>query len=223
MIIKGAFNPAAVTGGAVGSFMTAVMTGASRGVFSNEAGLGTSAMVYAATGENDGIGQSLYGIFEVFTDTIVICTLTALTILCGGVNIEYGRNASTELVSLTLSEVYGGVSSVLLCVMMCLFAVSSTVGWGFYGIVCTGYLFGEKGERVFVFLYPLFCIIGAVCSAETAWRLSAFFNGIMLCVNVAAVLFLSDSAALRLRRFGRKNKEKRGKKIDKGKNTAFAE
>lgn len=223
MIIKGAFNPAAVTGGAVGSFMTAVMTGASRGVFSNEAGLGTSAMVYAATDEKDGIGQSLYGIFEVFTDTIVICTLTALTILCGGVNIEYGRNASTELVSLTLSEVYGGVSSALLCVMMCLFAVSSTVGWGFYGIVCTGYLFGEKGERVFVFLYPLFCIIGAVCPAETAWRLSAFFNGIMLCVNTAAVLFLSDGAALRLRCFERKNKEKRGKKIDKGKNTAFAE
>ena len=223
MIIRGAFNPSAVTGGAVGSFMTAVMTGASRGVFSNEAGLGTSAMVYAATDEKDGVSQSLYGIFEVFTDTIVICTLTALTILCGGVNIEYGRNASTELVSLTLSEVYGGISSVLLCVMMCLFAVSSTVGWGFYGIVCTGYLFGKKGECVFVYLYPLFCIIGAVCSAETAWRLSAFFNGIMLCVNVAAVLFLSDGAAGRLRRFGRRNKEKRGKKIDKGKNTAFAE
>lgn len=223
MIIRGAFNPSAVTGGAVGSFMTAVMTGASRGVFSNEAGLGTSAMVYAATDEKDGVSQSLYGIFEVFTDTIVICTLTALTILCGGVNIEYGRNASTELVSLTLSEVYGGISSVLLCVMMCLFAVSSTVGWGFYGIVCTGYLFGKKGECVFVYLYPLFCIIGAVCSAETAWRLSAFFNGIMLCVNVAAVLFLSDGAAGRLRRFRRRNKEKRGKKIDKGKNTAFAE
>lgn len=223
MIIRGAFNPSAVTGGAVGSFMTAVMTGASRGVFSNEAGLGTSAMVYAATDEKDGVSQSLYGIFEVFTDTIVICTLTALTILCGGVNIEYGRNASTELVSLTLSEVYGGISSVLLCVMMCLFAVSSTVGWGFYGIVCTGYLFGKKGECVFVYLYPLFCIIGAVCSAETAWRLSAFFNGIMLCVNVAAVLFLSDGAAGRLRRFGRRNKEKRGKKIDRGKNTAFAE
>lgn len=215
MILRGAFNPAAVTGGAVGSFMTAVMTGASRGVFSNEAGLGTSAMVYAATEEKDGVSQSLYGIFEVFTDTIVICTLTALTILCGGVNIEYGRNASTELVSLALSEVYGGISAVLLCVMMCLFAVSSTVGWGFYGIVCTGYLFGKNGERVFVYLYPLFCIIGAVCPAETAWRLSAFFNGIMLCVNVAAVLFLSDGVFGRLRRFGQKNKEKRGKRIDK--------
>ena len=85
MIIKGAFCPKAVTGGVIGSFTAALVNGASRGVFSNEAGLGTSAMAHSASDNTDGVKQSLYGIFEVFTDTVVICTLTALTVLCSGI------------------------------------------------------------------------------------------------------------------------------------------
>lgn len=213
MIIEGAFKPAAVTGGAVGSVITAAVTGASRGVFSNEAGLGTSAIAHASAEENEGVKQSLYGIFEVFADTLVICTLTALTILLSGVNIEYGKTASTELAGSALSAVYGKGAIYLLSLMMCLFGLSSVIGWGLYGVSCSGFLFGRRGEKVFTVIYPLFCIVGAVCRVETAWRLSAFFNGIMLCVNVFAVMMLGDTAAGKMRDF-----KKRGNTDDKDKN-----
>ena len=213
MIFKGAVKPAAVTGGAVGSVITAAVTGASRGVFSNEAGLGTSAIAHGCAESDEGVKQSLYGIFEVFADTIILCTLTALTILLSGVNIEYGKTASTELVSRALYSFYGKSATVLLGVMMCLFGLSSVIGWGLYGIVCSGFVFGKRGEKLFPLVYPLFCLFGAVCRAETAWRLSAFFNGIMLCVNLFAVLMLSDIPIGKMRGF-----MKRGKSNDKIKN-----
>lgn len=213
MIFKGAFKPGAVTGGAVGSVITAAVTGASRGVFSNEAGLGTSAIAHGCAESDEGVRQSLYGIFEVFADTIVLCTLTALTILISGVNIEYGKTASTELVSRALYSFYGKSATALLAVMMCLFGLSSVIGWGLYGIVCSGFVFGKRGEKIFPLIYPLFCLLGAVCSVETAWRLSAFFNGIMLCVNLFAVLMLSDIPIEKMRGF-----MKRGKSNDKIKN-----
>ena len=212
MIFQGAFKPAAVTGGAVGSVITAAVTGASRGVFSNEAGLGTSAIAHASADENEGVKQSLYGIFEVFADTLVICTLTALTILTSGVNIEYGEVASTELAANALSVTYGKSGTVMLSLMMCLFGLSSVIGWGLYGVSCSGFLFGKGGERVFTVIYPFFCVAGALCRMDTAWRLSAFFNGIMLCVNVFAVMMLGDTAAREMRLM------KRGKINDKNQN-----
>lgn len=204
MIIKGAFCPKAVTGGVIGSFTAALVNGASRGVFSNEAGLGTSAMAHSASDNTDGVKQSLYGIFEVFTDTVVICTLTALTVLCSGIYINYGATASTELVNEAFSVIYGDPSGALLALMMCLFGLSSVIGWGYYGTVCCSYVFGNKGKRLFVFIYPAACIIGAVCSADTAWRLSAFFNGIMLCVNTFAVMLLSSFVNEKLNNFSLK-------------------
>ncbi len=213
MIFKGAFKSSAVTGGMVGSAMTAVITGASRGVFSNEAGLGTSAMAHSTSAKNGGVEQSLFGIFEVFADTVILCTLTALTILCSGVNIEYGKTASTELVAESLFGLYGNSSHIMLAIMMCLFGISSVVGWGVYGITCSGFVFGKIGERIFVLIYPLFCIIGAISTADTAWRLSSFFNGIMLCINTFAVLWLSDIVLK-----GMKEYRKRGKISDKEQN-----
>ena len=204
MIIKGAFCPKAVTGGVIGSFTAALVNGASRGVFSNEAGLGTSAMAHSASDNTDGVNQSLYGSFEVFTDTVVICTLTALTVLCSGIYINYGATASTELVNEAFSVIYGDLSGALLALMMCLFGLSSVIGWGYYGTVCCSYVFGNKGKRLFVFIYPAACIIGAVCSADTAWRLSAFFNGIMLCVNTFAVMLLSSFVNEKLNNFSLK-------------------
>ena len=204
MIIKGAFCPKAVTGGVIGSFTAALVNGAARGVFSNEAGLGTSAMAHSASDNTDGVKQSLYGIFEVFTDTVVICTLTALTVLCSGIYINYGATASTELVNEAFSVIYGDLSGALLALMMCLFGLSSVIGWGYYGTVCCSYVFGNKGKRLFVFIYPAACIIGAVCSADTAWRLSAFFNGIMLCVNTFAVMLLSSFVNEKLNNFSLK-------------------
>ena len=207
MIIKGAFKPSAVTGGALGSVINTAVTGASRGVFSNEAGLGTSAIAHGEAKENEGVKQSLYGIFEVFADTLVICTLTALTILTSGVNIEYGKTASTELASRALSDTYGRCSTALLVVMMCLFALSSVIGWGLYGVKCSGFLLGKRGEKLFIVIYPFFCVVGAVCKIDTAWRLSAFFNGIMLCVNVFAVITLSDTAIQEMRNLNGKDKD----------------
>ena len=199
MIIKGAFCPKAVTGGVIGSFTAALVNGASRGVFSNEAGLGTSAMAHSASDNTDGVNQSLYGIFEVFTDTVVICTLTALTVLCSGIYINYGATASTELVNEAFSVIYGDLSGALLALMMCLFGLSSVIGWGYYGIVSCEFLFGKAGRRLFIIIYPLLCVPGALMNIDAAWRLSAFFNGILLCVNTSAVMLLSEKAIFKMK------------------------
>lgn len=206
MIFEGAFNPKAVTGGVIGSVTTAMMTGASRGVFSNEAGLGTSAMAHSVAVDAKADTQGLFGIFEVFIDSGLICTLTALTILCSSVNIEYGSFASSELVSKALSLFYGFAAKHLLSIMMSFFAFSSVIGWAFYGDICSKFIFGDKGKKLFAILYPPTCIIGALCNAEIPWRLSAVFNGIMLCINLPAIMLLWSK------------KDKRGKEIDIRKN-----
>ena len=216
MIFKGAFNPKAVTGGAVGSLLTAVFTGASRGIFSNEAGLGTSAMAHSAAIDAEPETQGYFGIFEVFVDTVLLCTLTALTILCSGVNIEYGKTASSELVSRALSECYGNLSQPILGVMMCVFGFSSVIGWAVYGNICTEFLFGEKGKNIFRFIYPLGCIAGAVFDTAVVWRLSAFFNGIMLCINLPCLIYMSEDF-LKFTR-GNKNDRKNRKIIQVFKN-----
>ncbi len=192
MIMVGAFTPRAVTGGAVGSFFATAFIGASRGVFSNEAGLGTSGMIHSAADDALPSKQGFFGIFEVFLDTMVICTLTALTILCSGVNINYGNIASTELVLKALSSVYGSAAQVLLTVMMAIFAYSSVLGWSVYADTAALYLSGTKGQRFFKLFYPIGCVIGAVFTSNMAWRLAAFFNGLMLCVNMPSVLLLAE-------------------------------
>lgn len=204
MIIVGAFTPKAVTGGAVGSVITCALIGAERGVFSNEAGLGTSAMAHSSAFDADCRTQGLFGIFEVFVDTIVLCTLTALTILCSGIEIDYGKISSSELVISALGQLYGKISAPIISVMLCLFAFSSIVGWAVYGCICTNYLFGKKGEKIFLYLYPLGSVLGAVCNVKLAWDLSAFFNGIMLLINLPVILTLSGEA---LKYF---NKEEKG-------------
>lgn len=210
MIFKGAFNPMAVTGGMVGSFLTAAFSGASRGIFSNEAGLGTAAMAHAAAVDADEKTQGYFGIFEVFVDTILLCTLTALTILCSGVKINYGSTASSELVAEALAAAYGGPAQELLFVMMAVFAFSSVIGWAIYGNCCSHFLLGRFGKRLFNLLYPFACIAGAVFNVEIAWRLAAFFNGIMLCINLPSVVYLGGKA-LEGEKIDRKNSKITGK------------
>lgn len=192
MIFVGAFTPKAVTSGTVCSLLSVIITGASRGIFSNEAGLGTSAMAHSSAFDANAETQGLYGIFEVFIDTIVICTLTALTILCSRVNIDYGNIASSELVADALHLNYGKFSSVLLGGMMCIFGFSSIIGWALYGHICLEFVFGKKALKFFNLLYPLGCIAGAIWETELAWRLSSLFNGIMLCINLPVILLLND-------------------------------
>lgn len=209
MIFEGAFCPKAVTGGAVGSLSTCVFIGASRGIFSNEAGLGTSAMAHSVAVDADPKTQGLFGIFEVFIDTILLCTLTALTILCSGVKINYGETASTELVLEALDNSFGSLGSIALSVMMCLFAFSSIIGWAVYGKLCWSFLLGKTGNIIFTAIYPLCCILGALFDSGFAWRLASICNGIMLCTNLTALLLLSEKINGFL---------KKEKKIDKYKN-----
>ena len=215
MIFEGAFNPKAVTGGAVGSVFTAVFIGSSRGVFSNEAGLGTSAMAHSVAFDADPHTQGLFGIFEVFVDTILLCTLTALTILCSGVKINYGAISSSELVATALNMNLGNFGNVALSLMMCLFAFSSIIGWAVYGRISISYLLGKNGVRVFTLVYPLCCILGAVLQSGIVWRLAGICNGVMLCTNLVAVLLLSNNVKPYLKR-GKSSDFRKNKGTHKG-------
>lgn len=145
-IFEGAFKPAAVTGGAVGSLFMSMKKGVSRGIFSNEAGLGTGSIAHACADTRKPVKQGMFGIFEVFTDTIVICTLTALVILCSQVPVGYGQAAGAELTIQGFISVYGNWVSVFTAVAMCCFAFSTILGWGLYGARCIEFLFSRKSH-----------------------------------------------------------------------------
>ena len=149
-IFRGAFQPRAVTGGIVLSMFTSLKKGVSRGIFSNEAGLGTGSIAHACADTKKPVKQGMFGIFEVFTDTIVICTLTALVILCSGVAVDYGKAAGAELTILGFTSTYGSWVSIFTAVAMCCFAFSTAVGWGLYGARCIEFLFSEKVIKPFM-------------------------------------------------------------------------
>lgn len=192
-IFKGAFNPKSVTGGAVGSAFMGVRFGMSRGVFSNEAGLGTAPIAYAC-GEGDEIGLGLMGIMEVFIDTVLICTLTALTILCAG-DVAYGTGDATGITYAALSNVYGKNVIFIFCPVICFFAFSSTVGWGLYGIKFVNFLAGKGAEKFFTAAFVIAVIPAALFKADAIWTLAEILNGIMALPNVTALLFLANETA----------------------------
>ncbi len=190
-IIRGAFNPASVTGGVVGSFFMSMKKGVSRGIFSNEAGLGTGSIAHACADTRKPVKQGFFGIFEVFTDTIVICTLTALVILCSGVPVGYGTAAGAELTISGFTSTYGNWVSIFTAVAMCCFAFSTIIGWGLYGARCAEFLFKEKAIRPFMVLYSLVAIIGATVDLGLLWSIAETFNGLMAIPNLIAVFLLS--------------------------------
>jgi AGCS family alanine or glycine:cation symporter len=196
-IFRGAFRPAAVTGGIVGSFFLSMQKGVSRGIFSNEAGLGTGSIAHACAETNHPVKQGMFGIFEVFMDTIVICTMTALVILLSGVNVPYGQAAGAELTIGGFVAVYGGWVSVFTAVAMCCFAFSTILGWGLYGARCAEFLLGSKVLLPFNILYSLVAIVGATTSLDLIWGISDTFNGFMTVPNLIAV-FLLTPVVLRL-------------------------
>jgi AGCS family alanine or glycine:cation symporter len=114
-----------------------------------------------------------------------------LTILCSGVIIDYGNAAALPVMD-AFSVVYGDFSHKLLALMLCLFGISSIIGWAVYGINCSHYLFGNTGKKIFVYIYPFFCVIGAVLKVNTVWRIAEFFNGIMIVINLFSIFSLSD-------------------------------
>ena len=192
-IFRGAFQPRAVTGGIVLSMFTSLKKGVSRGIFSNEAGLGTGSIAHACADTKKPVKQGMFGIFEVFTDTIVICTLTALVILCSGVAVDYGKAAGAELTILGFTSTYGSWVSIFTAVAMCCFAFSTAVGWGLYGARCIEFLFSEKVIKPFMVIYSLVAILGATANLGLMWSIVETFNGLMAIPNLIALFLLSGT------------------------------
>ena len=191
MIFKSAFTPQAATGGIIGSMFLSMKKGVSRGIFSNEAGLGTGSIAHACADTNNAVHQGMFGIFEVFMDTIVICTLTGLVILLGAPNIVYGQAAGAELTISGFTATYGGWVSIFTAVAMCCFAFSTIIGWGLYGSRCIEFLGGEKLVRPFLVAYSFVSIIGATINLGLLWDIADTFNGLMAIPNLIALLILS--------------------------------
>ncbi len=192
-IFIGAFSPDAVLGGAVGvSIMQVMKQGVGRGIFSNEAGLGSAPIAHAATSETDPAKQGLFGIFEVFIDTIVICTLTALAILISGVCIPYGRNSGVELSISAFSSAFGGkAASIIITSCITLFAISTILSWALYGSRCAEYIFGTKALTPYKIFFIIFIVIGSAMNLSLAWSIADTLNGLMAIPNLLALLGLS--------------------------------
>ena len=188
-IVAGAFNPAAFTGGTIGSLFISMQKGVSRGIFSNEAGLGTGSIAHACADTKKPVKQGMFGIFEVFADTIVICTLTALVILVSGVPVPYGVDTGAELTTRAFSQVYGAGASVFLAAALILFAVATILGWGLYGARCAQFLFG--GWKGFAAAQTAMVVLGAVLDTETVWQLSELANGLMALPNLICLAALT--------------------------------
>lgn len=206
-IIRGAFSPQAVTGGVIGSLMMTLRVGVSRGVFTNEAGMGTAGIAHAGANVSHPVEQGLLGIMEVFLDTIVICTMTALVILCSGVLVPYGSTVGAELTMESFSLVLGDWVRVFITISLCLFAFATVLGWGLYGARCAQYLFGKKVWKPFALLQGATVILGAVLNTGTVWLLAEIVNGLMSIPNLIALTVLSPELSRLLIDFERKPDE----------------
>ena len=194
-IFTGAFHPQAVAGGVIGAtIMTTIQKGVARGVFSNEAGLGSAPIAHASTSERDPVKQGLYGIFEVFMDTIVICTLTSLVVLTTGAAGQYWNDSSYAIVTVTtgFASVFGTkLGTVILTLGAVLFATSTILGWSLYGTRCVEYLFGAKARRPYQILFCLLIVVGAITELDLVWTIADVLNGFMAIPNLIGLLLLS--------------------------------
>ena len=192
-IFVGAFTPAGFTGGVVGSMFISMRRGVSRGIFSNEAGLGTGSIAHAAADTKSPVQQGYFGIFEVFCDTIIICSLTALTVLLGAPVIEYGVTAGAELTISGFVNTYGNWVSIFTAIAMCCFAFSTIIGWGLYGTRCLEFIVGSKVNKIFMILYSLVAILGATADLGLIWDIADTCNGLMAIPNLIALFLLSGT------------------------------
>ena len=184
-IFSTAFNPQAIGGAAAGIVLKeTIVWGLRRSAFSNEAGLGSAAIAHSAADTPGPVQQGMYGIFECFADTIVICSLTALTIICSGVEIPFGVKPGSELITAAFATVFGDkIASTFVAVALTLFAFTTILGWSLYGSRCFQYLFGLKAASVYKALYVVIIVVGAVSSIDVVWDISDTFNGLMAVPN----------------------------------------
>lgn len=186
----GAFSPEAVLGGGAGiGIQQTIRWGVARGIFSNEAGLGSAPIAHAAA-EATPEEQGLFGVFEVFLDTLVLCTLTGFAILSSGVPVSYGTMAGAELAVAALETVFGNWSAGGLAVCLSMLALATVVTWQFYGSQCADYLWGARGETAYRLCYTAAMLLGATMDVSTVWVLSDLCNGMMCLPNLIALLIL---------------------------------
>ena len=200
-IFKGAFALESAAGGIVGfGIKKAVELGMKRGVFSNEAGLGSSVMVHSNSNVREPVKQGMWGIFEVFADTIVVCTLTGFAILSSGlIDLSTGQAIqeldNATLVSSVFDKQFGFVGSAFIAVSIALFAFSTVLGWSHYGTKACEYLLGEKRTIPYRILFVLLVFGGATMGNNLAWDLADTFNGLMMIPNLIGVIVLSGEVA----------------------------
>lgn len=197
LIFRAAFAPEAVLGGAGGiTLRQCVVWGLRRSAFSNEAGLGSAAIAHAAAQTEGPVQQGFYGIFEVFVDTIVLCTLTALAILVSGVEISFGTTPGAEVITAAFATVLGARPAALfVAAALALFAYSTILGWSLYGVRCVQYLLGLGASRVYQALYVLAVVVGTTQPLPLVWELADTCNGLMAIPNFIALFALSGTAA----------------------------
>ena len=190
-IFRGAFSPGAFAGGMAGSAFAALRVGVSRGVFTNEAGMGTASIAHGAADVEHPAQQGLMGIMEVFLDTILMCTMTALVILSSGVKIPYGIDAGGVLTAAAFVSIYGDWVTVFLALALCCFALATVLGWGLYGARCAQYLFGAGAWKKFALLQSIMVVLAAVMQTGILWSLAETVNGLMAIPNLIVLAALS--------------------------------
>lgn len=193
LIIRGAFSPTAITGGAVGSLFTAMGVGCCRGMFSNEAGLGTAAMIYGEAETENPVAQSMLAVMEVAIDTLMICTLTGLVILTSQTAVPYGENFGTELLLSSFAESFGKGSGLLLAALLGCFSVSTVLTWGYYGSRCMQFLFGKKSVCLFLAAQAAVILFGAAASEASVWLLAETVNGLLMLPNLISLYSLREN------------------------------
>ena len=197
-IFVNAFTPIAAVGGGIGVIVNKVMTqGFKRGVFSNEAGLGSSVMVHSNSNIKEPVKQGMWGIFEVFADTMIVCTMTALVVLTSGAyNLETGAilegYTDATLVAGAFNQVFswGDIGEKFIAIAMFLFAFTTVLGWSHYGSKAWEYLFGTKTTFIFKLIHITTILFGAVMTSSLAWDLSDTFNGLMMIPNLIGVVVM---------------------------------
>ncbi len=202
MILSSAFGARPAAGGFLGyTFLQTVRTGVSRGVFSNEAGLGSGVSVYAASENGEPCISGMWGIFAVFVDTIVVCTLTALVILTSGVYVPGAEVSGASLTAAAFEKGLGGFGSVFISVSTIFFAFATVLGWSAFGARSFSYLFGMRRLPLYRFLYILSAFLGSLGSMELVWGISDVFNALMAIPNLVTLLLLSPLVFRETRRF----------------------